>query len=260
MTRLIALANQKGGVGKTTTAISLGAALARMGRAVLIIDVDPQGNASAGLGVRAPEGKSTYQLLLSDARVADVAMATAFDRLSIIPASADLAGAEVELTSMLAREYQLKRAIEGDLESYDFVLLDCPPSVGLLTVNAITAAQEVIVPVQCEYLALEGLGQFVGLVDRVRRFLNPELQLRGVLLTMYDRRTNLSEQVAQEVRSHFANTFRVAIPRSVRLSEAPSHGLPINEYDPRSPAAEAYEQVAVELLEPAPLVPAGAPW
>ena len=252
MTRLVALANQKGGVGKTTTAINLGAALARLGQPVLIIDMDPQANASAGLGLRAPEGKSTYQLLLGQAGLGAVVLPTAFDGLSIVPSTSDLAGAEVELTSMMAREYQLKRAIEGEYERYRFVLIDCPPSVGLLTVNAMTAVEEVIVPVQCEYLALEGLGQFVGLVERVRRFLNPGLILRGLLLTMYDRRTRLSQQVADEVRSHFPNTFQTVIPRSVRLSEAPSHGLPIGAYDPRSPAAEAYASLAEELLRSAP--------
>jgi len=253
MTRLVALANQKGGVGKTTTAINLGAALARLGQPVLIIDMDPQANASAGLGLRAPEGKSTYQLLLGQAGLGAVVLPTAFDGLSIVPSTSDLAGAEVELTSMMAREYQLKRAIEGEYEGYRFVLIDCPPSVGLLTVNAMTAVEEVIVPVQCEYLALEGLGQFVGLVERVRRFLNPGLILRGLLLTMYDRRTRLSQQVADEVRSHFPNTFQTVIPRSVRLSEAPSHGLPIGAYDPRSPAAEAYAALAEELLQSAPV-------
>ena len=253
MTRLVALANQKGGVGKTTTAINLGAALARLGQPVLIIDMDPQANASAGLGLRAPEGKSTYQLLLGQAGLGAVVLPTAFDGLSIVPSTSDLAGAEVELTSMMAREYQLKRAIEGEYERYRFVLIDCPPSVGLLTVNAMTAVEEVIVPVQCEYLALEGLGQFVGLVERVRRFLNPGLILRGLLLTMYDRRTRLSQQVADEVRSHFPNTFQTVIPRSVRLSEAPSHGLPIGAYDPRSPAAEAYAALAEELLQSAPV-------
>jgi chromosome partitioning protein len=257
VTRLVALANQKGGVGKTTTAINLGAALAARDQSVLIIDMDPQGNATAGLGLRAPEGKSTYQLLLKDVAVNELAIATAFAGLAIVPGSADLAGAEVELTTLMAREYQLRRAIEGEIDRYRFVLIDCPPSVGLLTINALTASHEVIVPVQCEYLALEGLGQFVGLVDRVRRYLNPELRLRGVLLTMFDRRTNLSQQVADEVRQHFPNTFRATIPRSVRLSEAPSHGLPISAYDPRSPAADAYAALAGELMESAPVV-AGA--
>jgi chromosome partitioning protein len=253
MTRRVALANQKGGVGKTTTAINLAASLARLGHPVLIIDMDPQANASAALGIRTPEGKSTYQLLLGQASLGDIVLPTAFDELSIVPSTSDLAGAEVELTSMMAREYQLKRAIDGEIETYRFIIIDCPPSVGLLTINALASVEEVIVPVQCEYLALEGLGQFVGLVERVRRYLNPELILRGLLLTMYDRRTKLSQQVADEVRRHFSNTFQAVIPRSVRLSEAPSHGLPISAYDPQSPAAAAYAALAEELLQSAPL-------
>jgi chromosome partitioning protein len=248
MTKVIALANQKGGVGKTTTAISLGAALAAHNQRVLIVDLDPQANATAGLGLRAPPGASTYQLLLKEAPLADVVLPTAFEGLSIVPSTADLAGAEIELAPMIAREYQLRNALEGPIAEYAFVLIDCPPSVGLLTINGLTAAREVIVPVQCEYLALEGLGQLTETLDLVRRRLNPRLQLRGLLLTMYDRRTSLSQQVAEEVRRHFPNTFAAVIPRSVRLSEAPSHGLPINAYDPRSPAALAYDALANEVL------------
>jgi len=246
---VIALANQKGGVGKTTTAISLGAALARKRRAVLLLDMDPQGNATASLGARAPEGSSTYEVLLGNLALADAVMATPCEGLSLLPSGSDLAGAEVELAGMMAREFRLKRAIEGALESYAFVFVDCPPSMGLLTVNALTAVQEVIVPVQCEYLALEGLGQLMSTLELVRRNLNPELRIGGLLLTMYDRRTMLSELVAAEVRSHFANTFRTVIPRSVRLSEAPSHGVPISVYDPSSGAAYAYDALADEVLK-----------
>ncbi len=249
MTRVLALANQKGGVGKTTTAINLGAALAELGHRVLIVDIDPQANASAALGVRAPVGRSTYELLLDEKPLGDVVLATAFDRLSIVPSTSDLAGAEVELAGAMAREFRLKRALEDGLGSFSFAIIDCPPSVGLLTINGLTATQEVIVPVQCEYLALEGLGQFTSTLELVRRNLNRELLLRGLLLTMYDRRTNLSQQVADEVRRHFANTFRAVIPRSVRLSEAPSHGLPISAYDASSPAALAYGELAQEVLE-----------
>lgn len=249
MTRVVALANQKGGVGKTTTAINLGAALAELGCPVLILDIDPQANASAGLGMKAPVGRSTYELLLDDAPLNDLVMSTAFERLWIVPSTSDLAGAEVELTAAMAREFRLKRAIAGEIGRFAFVIIDCPPSVGLLTINALTATQEVIVPVQCEYLALEGLGQFTSTLELVRRNLNRELLLRGLLLTMYDRRTNLSQQVADEVREHFPNTFRAVIPRSVRLSEAPSHGLPISAYDPQSPAAWAYRALAQEVLE-----------
>ena len=249
MTTVLALANQKGGVGKTTTAISLGAALAGRGHPVLIVDIDAQANATAGLGLRAPAGASTYQLLLEEAPLADLVLPTACERLSIVPSTSDLAGAEVELATMMAREYRLKRALEGAIGGYSFVIMDCPPSFGLLTVNALTAAQEVIAPVQCEYLALEGLGQLIQTLELVRRNLNRDLRLRGLLLTMYDRRTSLSQQVAEEVRRHFPNTFRAVIPRSVRLSEAPSHGLPISAYDPRSAGCAAYDALADEVLE-----------
>ena len=249
MTTVLALANQKGGVGKTTTAISLGAALAGSGHPVLIVDIDAQANATAGLGLRAPKDASTYQLLLEEVSLADLVLPTACERLSIVPSTSDLAGVEVELATMMAREYRLKRALEGVIGGYSFVIIDCPPSFGLLTVNALTAAQEVIAPVQCEYLALEGLSQLIETLELVRRNLNRDLRLRGLLLTMYDRRTSLSQQVAEEVRRHFPNTFRAVIPRSVRLSEAPSHGLPINAYDPNSAGSAAYDALAEEVLQ-----------
>jgi chromosome partitioning protein len=249
MTTILALANEKGGVGKTTTAINLGAALAAHGHETLIIDIDQQANASAGLGIRAQPGISTYDLLLGDATLQQVVTETKFEHLWVAPSTPDLAGAEVELAPMMAREYRLKRALDESIECFEFVLIDCPPSVGLLTINALAAADEVIVPVQCEYLALEGLGQFTRTLDLVRRNLNTRLVLRGLLLTMYDKRTTLSQQVADEVRKHFSNTFRSVIPRSVRLSEAPSHGLPINEYDPQSAGGIAYNELAEEVLE-----------
>jgi len=244
---VIALANQKGGVGKTTTAINLGAALARLGKRVLIFDFDPQANSSAGLGVRT-QGPSTYEVVLGHSHAHDTVTPTSVDGLMIVPASPSLAGAEVELVPMMAREFRLKRALEDVRHSYDYVLIDCPPSLGLLTVNALTAADEVIVPVQCEYLALEGLSQLTATLELVRRNLNSQLKLRGLLLTMFDGRTNLSQQVADEVRAHFANTFKTVIPRSVRLSEAPSHGLPIAQYDPSSRASRAYEELAEEVI------------
>jgi len=244
---VIALANQKGGVGKTTTAINLGASLAKQHKSVLIFDFDPQANSSAGLGIRI-DGASTYDVVVNDVPAQDIVVETGVEGLMLAPATPALAGAEVELVPMMAREFRLKRAIDALRGSYDYVLIDCPPSLGLLTVNALTAADEVIVPVQCEYLALEGLSQLTSTLELVRRNLNSRLQLRGLLLTMFDGRTNLSQQVADEVRSHFSNTFKTVIPRSVRLSEAPSHGLPITRYDPSSRASKAYDEFAEELI------------
>lgn len=251
MSTILALANQKGGVGKTTTAINLGSALAERGQRVLVVDLDPQANATAALGLAPTAGRTTYQLLLEEAPLHDIVVESGQARLFVAPASPEMAGAEVELVGMMAREHRLQRALEGQTEGYDFTIVDCPPSLGLLTLNGLVAADEVIVPVQCEFLALEGLRQLTHTLDLVRRHLNPGLRLRGLLLTMFDRRTSLSQQVADEVRRHFQNTFQAVIPRSVRLSEAPSHGLPINQYDPRSPAAAAYGALAGELLEPA---------
>ena len=244
---VIALANQKGGVGKTTTAINLGAALAKLGQRVLIFDFDPQANSSAGLGIRT-EGASSYDVVIGGTRASEAIVSTSADGLMLVPATPALAGAEVELVPMMAREFRLKRALEDVRKSYEYVLIDCPPSLGLLTVNALTAADEVIVPVQCEYLALEGLSQLTATLELIRRNLNSQLKLRGLLLTMFDGRTNLSQQVADEVRAHFSNTFKTIIPRSVRLSEAPSHGLPIGQYDPSSRASRAYDELAGELI------------
>jgi chromosome partitioning protein len=245
---IIAVANQKGGVGKTTTAINLGACLANRGLRVLLVDADPQGNATAGLGLDDRPGGSMYDVLVDGVPASSVAITTCQDGLWLLPSTADLAGAEVELVPVAEREYRLREALKGVAASYDLVIIDCPPSLGLITVNALTAADVVIVPVQCEYLALQGLGRLVETLELVRQNLNRKLRLQGLLLTMYDGRTNLSRQVAEEVRSHFPNTFRAVIPRSVRVSEAPSHGLPMLAYDRSSRAGKAYEALADEVV------------
>jgi chromosome partitioning protein len=245
---VLALANQKGGVGKTTTAVNLGACLAARGQRVLLVDTDPQANATASLGLDAPPSRSIYEVLIDEATIDEVTLDTKQPDLRLVPSTSDLAGAEVEMVPAMAREYRLQRALDAARPSYDLVIIDCPPSLSLLTINALTAAQQVIVPVQCEYLPLEGLGQLTLTLDLVRRNLNEKLRLLGLLLTMFDGRTNLAHQVAQEVRSHFPNTFQAVIPRSVRVSEAPSHGLPICAYDPSSRAAKAYEALADEVL------------
>ncbi len=246
---VIAIANQKGGVGKTTTAINLGAELAAQGFPCLLVDLDPQANSTAGLGLTGRDGPTIYDVLINDQSLAGVVIETPQSGLDLAPSGPDLAGAEVELVPAMAREQRLRRAIDSLGDRYVAVIVDCPPSLGLLTLNALTAADEVLVPVQCEYLALEGLGQLTGTLEAVRRNLNPRLHLGGLLLTMFDSRTNLSQQVATEVRTHFPETFKTVIPRSVRVSEAPSHGLPISLYDGRSPAAKAYAALAGEVIE-----------
>jgi chromosome partitioning protein len=247
--RFVCVANQKGGVAKTTTSVNLGAALALRGHRVLVIDIDPQANATTGLGLdhRALE-RSSYDMLLGDARLEDVVVPTQIPNLFIAPSSLDLAGAEVELVGSMARERKLVEALAGIDGAYEMVFLDCPPSLGLLTINALAAAQDLIVPVQCEYYALEGLGQLLGNAERVRRALNPDLRVAGFLLTMYDARTKLSSQVADEVRSHFGPlVYGTVIPRSVRLSEAPSFGEPVVTLDPSSRGSIAYRLLAAEV-------------
>ena len=247
--RVIAIANQKGGVGKTTTTVNLGASLAELGFRTLIIDLDPQGNASTGLGLNPWSVEvSMYDVLLREAPLEDCIEASSVRNLFVAPANLELAGAEVELVHMFSREMRLRRAIDPLRQDYQYVLIDCPPSLGLLTVNALAAASEVLVPIQCEYYALEGLGQLLRNVDLVKKNLNPELEVRSLVLVMYDARTNLSEQVAKEVRSHFGDRVcRNVIPRTVRLSEAPSYGQPITVFDPSSRGAIAYRNLAREV-------------
>lgn len=243
----IAIANQKGGVGKTTTAISLGAALAGMGRRVLLIDLDPQGNATSGLGESRERAASIHGVLLREAPVQEAIIPTSVPGLDLMPSSSDMAGAEVELVPAMAREHRLRSALER-IQGYDVILIDCPPSLGLLTINALTAADEVVVPVQAEYLALEGLAQLLATIEAVRARLNQKLAILAVLVTMSDRRNRLSIQVAEEVRRHFPEVMaKTQIPRSVRLAEAPSHGKPISSYDPASRASEAYAEFAREI-------------
>ncbi len=249
MGKIVCIANQKGGVGKTTTAINLGACLAAAERRTLLVDCDPQSNSTSGLGLRAVEGKNLYRVLLGECAAEEAVVPTELSYLSVLPASRDLAGAEIELVPQMSRETKLRHALEPLREKYDFILLDCPPSLGLLTVNALTASDSVLIPLQTEYYAMEGLSQLLHSIELVRKHLNPSLALEGIVLTMADQRNNLSRQVAEEVRQHFgAKVFEAAIPRNVRLSEAPSHGKPVLLYDISSRGAESYLALADEFL------------
>ena len=250
MTKIIAIANQKGGVGKTTTAINLSTCVAERGKKVLLIDIDPQGNATSGVGiVKQPDDKSIYDVLVNDEPMVNIIKPTMVKNLHICQSSINLAGAEVELVSLMARETRLKKALEELEQYYDYIIMDCPPSLGLITLNAFAAASSVLVPIQCEYYALEGLGQLVNTIKLVQKNLNPDLEIEGVVMTMYDSRTRLSNQVAEEVKKYFgAKVFDTVIPRNIRLSEAPSHGLPITVYDPLSKGARTYKKLAKELI------------
>ncbi|MBE6014767.1 MAG: ParA family protein [Lachnospiraceae bacterium] len=251
MGRTIAIANQKGGVGKTTTAINLSASLAEMGKKVLTIDMDPQGNTTSGLGLEKEEMEYTiYELILGEAPVKKCMAETSIKNLYVIPSNVDLAGAEIELLGINNKEYILKNEVDYVKDDFDYIIIDCPPSLNMLTINAMTTADTVLVPIQCEYYALEGLSQLMHTISLVQSRLNPNLQMEGVVFTMYDARTNLSLEVVENVKSNLNQTiYKTIIPRNIRLAEAPSHGIPINVYDPKSAGAESYRQLAKEVIE-----------
>lgn len=251
MGKVVSIANQKGGVGKTTTSINLSTILAKKGKKVLMIDADPQGNASSGVGIDRDEIEiSVYDTLINDIQIEQIVKKTKIKNLYICPSNINLAGAEVELVSMMSREHRLKEKLDEVKENYDFIIIDCPPSLGLITLNAFTASDSVLIPVQCEYYALEGLGQLLNTISLVKKHLNKDIEIEGALLTMYDIRTNLSNQVVKEVKKYFNDkVYKNVIPRNVKLSEAPSYGMPISIYDPRSKGAKSYEKFVKEFIK-----------
>ena len=250
MGKIISIANQKGGVGKTTTTVNLSTILAKKGKNILLIDADPQGNATSGLGVTKEVELSVYDVLIGETEIDKTLQDTIIKNLKICPSNISLAGAEVQLVPMMSREQRLKTKLDKIKDKYDFILIDCPPSLGLITLNAFTASDSVLIPIQCEYFALEGLGQLLNTVNLVKKHLNKDLDIEGALLTMYDARTNLSNQVVKEVKKYFENkVYKTVIPRNVRLSEAPSYGMPISLYDPKSKGAKSYEKFTKEFLK-----------
>jgi len=251
LSKVIAVANQKGGVGKTTTSINVSACLASRGKKVLIIDIDPQGNTTSGIGInKRTIQKSIYDVLINEELIQDVIIKTDYENLYICPSNIQLAGAEIELVAVMSREFRLKNSLEPIRNEYDYIIIDCPPSLGLLTINAFSCADSILVPIQCEYYALEGLSQLTNTIKQVKKALNPKLDIEGVLLTMFDARTNLSIQVVSEVKKYFPQkVYKTIIPRNVRLSEAPSYGQPIIVYDPKSKGAECYLDLADEIIE-----------
>ena len=250
MGRIIAIANQKGGVGKTTTAINLSACLAEAGKKVLAIDLDPQGNTTSGLGINKEELENTvYELMLDECSIKESMVKTSIPNLTVIPANVNLAGAEIELLDVKEKEYVLKNSVDYIQDDFDFIIIDCPPSLNMLTINSMTTANTILVPIQCEYYALEGLSQLMHTINLVQERLNPNLEMEGVVFTMYDARTNLSLQVVDNVKGNLNTTiYQTIIPRNIRLAEAPSHGMPITEYDPKSAGAESYRQLAKEVI------------